>query len=624
MKRLLILTMTAILLFTTASSSATTYFSDTNEHWAEEYIDTLQSVGVMKGDGNNALPNECITRAEFAALIARAFLKNDEQNTKQYFDDVPQNDIFAPYISAAYENGIVNGIGNGKFLPNNHVTREEIILMISRLDIIPFNNTSVNFADIQKNYKYMAELKKVVGNGIVLGYDDGKFYPGERSTRAQTAAMIVRAMRCTGNTRFPDKSAVEKIVVSNFSDPEFLLENTIGAAHDDTEYRLLMRQDDVTVKVSGSEQTSYSYNGMFSEFEYLCNVSYQSRNYNRTVSAIVNCKYVTQNDETMVYDISTRLSENEPINLAWDISAQTPISLPNGLTHISPSAYVISDENQYGAEISLNSSKIKLYNRLNDNYIKTAHDSRISVWPMYKTDFKSSTASAFMHNNSAANAAIGYLRSECVRIAADGINLDFENMYQNDSAAYADHVKKLTLVMHDIGVIVSADITRYEKTSGNWSMCYDRNRLAANADYIMIMAYDQYYAGSKTPGPVASLPWTEDTIRLTLREVPSDKLILGIPFYVRYWESKNGTVTASKAISMQTAQDLAEKNGATVEYSEKDGMYTAVWHSGGVECKMWLESAQTIFKRRKLAKNYSLAGTAAWRLGLETADIWNN
>lgn len=153
-------------------------------------------------------------------------------------------------------------------------------------------------------------------------------------------------------------------------------------------------------------------------------------------------------------------------------------------------------------------------------------------------------------------------------------------------------------------------------------MCYDRDRLAQSSDYIMIMAYDQYYAGSKTAGPVAAINWTEDTIKLTLKEVSADRLILGVPFYVRYWESKNNTVTSTKAMSMQAAQTLADNNNATVTYSIADGLYIASWQKNSTECKMWLENSQSIDKRKDLARKYGLAGTAAWRLGLETGDVW--
>jgi spore germination protein YaaH len=176
--------------------------------------------------------------------------------------------------------------------------------------------------------------------------------------------------------------------------------------------------------------------------------------------------------------------------------------------------------------------------------------------------------------------------------------------------------------MHEIGVVVSVDITRYEKTSLQWSMCYDRDRLAEYADYIMLMAYDQYYAGSKTAGPVGGLTWVEDSVKLTLSEVPAEKLVLGMPFYVRIWETKNGKKLGTKSVSMDSALKQIEENNATAQYDAQHDLIKYSWTKGGKTYMLWLENAQTIVQRVRLAKKYSLAGVASWRRGLESRDVW--
>ena len=66
-----------------------------------------------------------------------------------------------------------------------------------------------------------------------------------------------------------------------------------------------------------------------------------------------------------------------------------------------------------------------------------------------------------------------------------------------------------------------------------WSGGYDRAALAAEADYLILMAYDEHYSASPTAGSVSSLPWVERGLRRVLQEVPAEKLILGAPFYTR-------------------------------------------------------------------------------------------
>lgn len=625
MKRLLIFIMTASVLFTSAVGAAAApvaYFADTNEHWAEDDIEELHSIGIMLGDGENAVTESNVTRAEFAAFAARAFTEVDENNYSQYFDDVPGGSVFAPYVAAAYEAGLINGVGGGKFAPDAYMTREQIVIMVSRIVSLPDKSQSVKFSDIKSGYKYMAELKKAVGNGIINGYDDGKFYPYNNATRAQAASMIMRALRSADTGTSGAQQLAQESVQRYFDDIEYIIQNSIGSAQSEAKYRLSLQNGDVTAEVTDIRNESSSAEGMLTQAEFSLSVRFAAAAYTRDMNAAVVCKVLSKGGKNYVYAINTRFIESGEINLAWDISAQNPTSLPDGLTHISPSAYILSDENQYGTAVDIGSQRIKLHNLLSDGYVTSAHSAGKQIWAMYKTDFKTATANAFLHDGAAMSLAIEYLRAECLRTGISGINLDFENMYAADAAAYANHMRNLTLALHDIGVTVSADITRYEKTSGTWSMCFDRDRLAETADYIMLMAYDQYYAGSKTAGPVAAMNWTEDSVKLTLNEVPSGRLILGVPFYVRYWESKNGAVTATRAISMQAAQALADENGAAVAYSDADGLYTASWVKDGKECKMWLENVQSIAKRKGIVQKYSLAGTAAWRLGLETSDVW--
>ena len=137
------------------------------------------------------------------------------------------------------------------------------------------------------------------------------------------------------------------------------------------------------------------------------------------------------------------------------------------------------------------------------------------------------------------------------------------------------------------------------------------------------MAYDEYYASSKTPGSVASLDWTENSIKLTLGDVDKDKLILGIPFYMRYFETSNGKVTSTKAISMQTAYELINSNNVTYTYIEEDMQYKISWTKNGKNCVFWLESTDTIQKRMNLVQKYNLAGVATWRRGLEIQKVWD-
>jgi len=195
-------------------------------------------------------------------------------------------------------------------------------------------------------------------------------------------------------------------------------------------------------------------------------------------------------------------------------------------------------------------------------------------------------------------------------------------MYHTDKGAYTNHVKEITLMAHTLGAVVSVDVTKYEMGSLNWSMCYDRNKLAGITDYIILMAYDQYYAGSKTPGPVSGLGWTEECIKISLGEIPPEKLILGMPYYIRCWKTKNGKVISSEAVSMATATDYIKNNNAAQTYDKEHKLTKYSWTKDNNEYVMWIENADSIRERVKLSKKHNLAGVASWRRGFETSDVW--
>lgn len=131
--------------------------------------------------------------------------------------------------------------------------------------------------------------------------------------------------------------------------------------------------------------------------------------------------------------------------------------------------------------------------------------------------------------------------AEARRLDVDGINIDFENMGLENRDRFTAFMTGLASKTKAAGLTLSVDVTRYAAGS-SWSLCYDRTALGRICDYVALMAYDQTPAGSSTPGPVASHPWTRSAVDSLLSEVAPAKVLLGIPFYNRVWVQKR-TVT---------------------------------------------------------------------------------
>lgn len=114
-----------------AVSAPGTTFSDVKNHANQTAIEALASRGIINGMGQGTfMPNKTMTRAEFAAIVTRA-LGLAAKDTK-VFSDVPSSKWYAGYIGTANSSGIVNGVGNGKFNPEGTITRQEAAAMVAR------------------------------------------------------------------------------------------------------------------------------------------------------------------------------------------------------------------------------------------------------------------------------------------------------------------------------------------------------------------------------------------------------------------------------------------------------------------------------------------------------------
>ncbi len=602
---------------------------DINSHWAEDSLATMVNAGIIKGSQSYVNPDKSISRGEFSALTARTLAL--DLDTDSNFDDIPKGHMFYKEINALKGAGIISGVGNNIFASDRNITREEIMLIISRCT----PNTSkakVNFKDIKSDYKYIDELKTAVGSGIVSGYDDNTFRPYEKASRAECAVMLERLLKAFEDIEKDDAlSLAEEFIENDTSNTQKNLNLSIGRANEETSLKLkaqsrIQKNDaQVTKLLNNADLKKCDINGSFASVSYEGDIQYvtvsKSASKLKTYKAVYDIDIINQNGTLYVYDCSLSLKKKDKINLTWEVYSSVPDYAPGGVNVISPSSFQISKEN-LGVEKRELLGDIKFYNSLTRKYVNYAKENGYELWPIYKTDFTLKTADEFLNSKETRMKAIEYLLDYAVSYQTDGINIDFENIYERNRYLVTKHVRELSVMLHELGLVVSADITRLEPTSSNWSMCYDRDALSENCDYIMLMAYDEYYASSKSAGPVASLDWTEESVKRTLKEVPKDKLVLGIPFYMRYFEVTGSKVTSTKAISMQTAYELIQKNNPAYTYMEEDGQYKISWKNGNKTCVFWLENTDTVAKRVELVNKYSLAGVASWRRGLEISKVW--
>ena len=173
----------------------TVNFEDIKGHWAESYIERLAAQKIINGKSEKSFaPNDKITRAELVALLHR-LSGSEETYSENKFDDVRESDWYMQAISWAEKTGIAAGVENGKFSPDEYVSREQTAVFIMRfceymkyeletVEEMKFNDSS-EFSEWSE-----ASVSKAQRYGIINGFENGSFSPKETSTRAQIAKML--------------------------------------------------------------------------------------------------------------------------------------------------------------------------------------------------------------------------------------------------------------------------------------------------------------------------------------------------------------------------------------------------------------------------------------------------
>ncbi|WP_151738050.1 S-layer homology domain-containing protein [Paenibacillus tengchongensis] len=183
----------------TATPAPAVSFTDLgNVAWAAPAIQDLTAKGIINGVGGNSFaPLKEVTRAEFITMIVRAFSLSLE-NASASFSDVSTASWAYSYVAAGVENGLVNGVGNGKFEPNRAITREEMAIIAANA-LTKFKGKAVTDTDAAlagfKDKASIASYGKdavalLTQEGIVQGMTADTFAPKGIANRAQAAVII--------------------------------------------------------------------------------------------------------------------------------------------------------------------------------------------------------------------------------------------------------------------------------------------------------------------------------------------------------------------------------------------------------------------------------------------------
>ncbi len=309
----------------------------------------------------------------------------------------------------------------------------------------------------------------------------------------------------------------------------------------------------------------------------------------------------------------THTSFESPVNLVWhqvtvaDANSyfENDTAAVSGVNVISPTWYTMTDNAGNIRDIS------------SADYVNAAHNKGMQVWALIDNFTSDMSTFEVLSHTASRQALIGNLVSSVVNCGADGINIDFETLSEETGVHFLQFLRELSVECRRKNLILSVDNPVPEDFTGH----YDRAEQGRVVDYVIIMGYDEHYVGSVEAGSVASLPWVEKGVADTIAEVPPEKVILGIPFYCRLWKVMAESLS-SEALGMGEANRVVSEHKVELYWDNVVCQHVGSYDADGANWKIWLEDAESIAAKTDLVNKYNLAGTAAWKLGLEESSIW--
>ena len=309
------------------------------------------------------------------------------------------------------------------------------------------------------------------------------------------------------------------------------------------------------------------------------------------------------------------------VNMFWDYYSKY-VKCPDrtgqvieGVNVVSPSFFYIDDDGEFQDKVG-DAGKA---------YIEWAHSNGYKVWPMLQNDEAGiKVTSTIINSYAKRQELIEKIVEVCVEYQLDGINIDFENMYEADKDKFSRFIIELEPRIKEIGGVLSVDVTAPDGDP-NWSLCYDRNVIAHVADYIVFMAYDQYGNSSTKPGTTAGFNWVETNIIKFIEneDVEPSKIILGIPFYTRQWTIDSNGEIKQGGRGVVNMLNIKIPNNVEKQWDEELQQYYIEYKSGNDTIKMWIEDGTSIAAKVSLVTKYGLAGTSGWRKDMETSNVWS-
>jgi len=286
-----------------------------------------------------------------------------------------------------------------------------------------------------------------------------------------------------------------------------------------------------------------------------------------------------------------------------------------------------------------------IWGNMDSRLLGLAKEYHFKVMPLIvNTHFNQEQFHLFLTNPLAQERALSEMVVLCHEYHLYGLQFDFENIHINDKKAFTHFFQLAAQRLHQHGFAISVAVV--PRTSDlhesdydrwffeNWSGAYDYQALAQSSDFLSVMTYDNH-TSLTTPGPLAPLPWVEKIIQgLLKKQIPAEKISLGIPTYSGYWFSGKmdpGNVAEKYSYRSREIQIAYSNVLNLLDQIHQPLLWQNQWKSSYVIYShddkneyIFVEDAKSFQARLALVKRYHLRGLSVWKLGDEDPAIWNN
>ena len=311
--------------------------------------------------------------------------------------------------------------------------------------------------------------------------------------------------------------------------------------------------------------------------------------------------------------VYTNISMDQKVCLAWhqvtspegNSSIQKLLRNTKGINVISPTWFSMTDNEGN-------------YTSLADRaYVDYLHDQGIQVWALIDNFSPDVQSEVLFSRTSVRTKLITRLMEDAQTYALDGINLDFESIKESAGPHYIQFIRELSVSCRKNHIVLSID----NHVPAPYNAFYNRKEQGAVADYVIIMGYDEHYAGGEA-GPGASISYVRNGIKDTLKDVPREKVINAVPFYTRVWkENKEGK--SSDALGISDAKAWVKSNRVSLQWKENLGVYYGEVIKDEESKVIWMEDERSLGLKMDAIREYDLAGVSCWKLGFEPKEIWD-